>query len=89
MHKLKSKEEKVRLNKLVKLCFEQGDEFLVRIVRIKSKFYEVIQQDEFPVYFKTPIAQTILGHTIGEKLKYEANDSIKQITILDIQYNNL
>lgn len=74
----------VDLNKLVKIRFKEGDELVIKIVGEKQ-MNQIEQSEEFLVDTKTPIAQAILGHNIGEKIKYKVEGNLQQIDILEIR----
>lgn len=74
----------VNLNKLVKIRFKEGEEFVIKIVGEKQ-INQMEKSEEFLVDTKTPIAQAILGRGVGEKIKYMVEDNIQQVSILEIQ----
>lgn len=71
---------KVSLNTLVKVRFEDGYEMLVSIFE-KQKTY---QSSGFQVNREAPLGNALLGHTTGEKIEYQVENIIHQVTILEI-----
>lgn len=74
----------VNLNKSVKIRFKKGDELVIRIVDQKQ-IDKTEQSEEFLVNNNTPIAQAILGHTVGEKIKYRVEGKTQLVTIMEIK----
>lgn len=71
---------KVSLNTLVKVRFEDGYEMIVSVF----EKYKPNQSSAFPVNREAPLGNALLGHTIGEKIEYQVEDAIHQVTILEI-----
>lgn len=74
----------VDLNKLVRIRFKEGEEFVIKIVGEKQ-INQIEKSEAFLVDTKTPIAQAILGHTIGEKIKYKVEGNLQHVDILEIR----
>lgn len=74
----------VGLNKSVKIRFKEGDELVVRIVEQKQ-MDQIEPSEDFLIDVKAPIAQAILGHAIGEKIKYRVEGNLQQLDILEIK----
>lgn len=74
----------VDLNKLVKIKFKEGAELVIRIVEQKQ-MDKTEQSEEFLIDTKTPIAQAIMGHTIGEKITYKVGGKTQQVAIMQIK----
>lgn len=74
----------VSLNKSVRIRFKKEDELIIRIVEQKQ-IDGIDQSEEFLIDTKTPIAQAIMGHRIGEKIIYKVGGDTQMVEILEIK----
>lgn len=79
-----SKKDVVRLNKPVKIRFQDGDELIIRIVEQKIG-PRLKVSEELLINSKAPIAQAILGHRAGEEIEFTVVESTQKIIIVKIK----
>lgn len=74
----------VGLNNVVKLRYEDGSEFLVRILEQKPEQTPQTTK-EFSVDKDAPVAKAILGHQVGESVRFKVNNGDENLVeILEI-----
>lgn len=74
------------LNRTVRLRFADGEEYIVKIVEEK-KVSRPKHRKELLIDAKTPLAQAILGHNIGEEIEFRVKEKIQRVFILEILYS--
>lgn len=80
MEQQDQRKTKVSLNILVKVRFEDGYEMLVSVFE-KQK---TNQSAGFQVNREAPLGNALLGHVVGEKIEYQVEEKVHQVTILEI-----
>ncbi len=71
---------KVSLNTLTKVRFEDGYEMLVSIFEKQR----IDHSAGFQVNREAPLGNALLGHIVGEKIEYQVENKVHQVTILEI-----
>ncbi len=74
----------VDLNKLVKVRFLDGYEVIIRIVEQKM-LDKTKGSQELVIDARSPLAQAIVGHSLGEEVEYMVAENTQKVKILEIQ----